>query len=360
MKRFKLTGKAKDRYITYGMMLILFAVIQIFVASGQASRSFTGLLVPTCVYVLAALARSLGVGGSGGLSLGQAGFMCIGAYTGSIFSVAVSGILENSAIRFPIALLLGGVTAAFFGFLIGIPVLRLRGDYLAIVTLAFGEIIKSVFDNLYISTDKNGLFISLGVEGVSAHTFDAATRKDYLKGAMGISGTPKDSTFLICFITVMIALVVMLNFMDSKQGRAVMAARENRIAAEAMGVNVTRAKMTAFVMSAFFAGVAGVLYSHNLNVLAASKFDYNLSILILVFVVLGGMRKMRNVVISTVVLYVLPEALRGLNKYRMLIYAIVLITMMLLNNSAAVRNFLEKIRMRAARTGQRRKAGGEG
>ena len=360
MKGLKLTGKAKDRYITYGMMLVIFIAIQIFLASGRASRSFTGLLVPTCVYVLAALALNLVVGVSGELSLGQAGFMCIGAYTGSIFSVAMSGVLANSALRFPLALLLGGLTAAIFGFLIGIPVLRLRGDYLAIVTLAFGEIIKSVLNNLYISIDKNGLFVALGVERVSAHAFDAATRTDYLKGAMGISGTPKDSTFVICFITVMIALVVMLNFIDSKQGRAVMAARENRIAAEAMGVNVTRAKMTAFVMSAFFAGVAGVLYSHNLNTLTASKFDYNLSILILVFVVLGGMRKMRNVVISTVVLYVLPEALRSLNKYRMLIYAIVLILMMLLNNSAAVLNFFGKIRVRAAFAKGRRKAGGEG
>ena len=261
-------------------------------------------------------------------------------------------------VRHGLALGIGNVQGADEG-IEGIPVLRLRGDYLAIVTLAFGEIIKSVMNNVYLTVDKNGVFVSMSTEAKAAHVFDMETKKDIIKGAQGITGTPRDSTFVICFIVVFIAMIIMLNFMDSKQGRAVMASRDNRIAAEAMGVNVTRAKMSAFVMSAFFGGVAGVLYSHNLATLQAVKFDYNLSILILVFVVLGGMRKMRGVVIATALLYVLPEALRALNDYRMLIYAIVLIAMMLINNNAKLKAMGAKLRDSIrAKTGKKQ-AGGE-
>lgn len=357
-RKLTLSREAKDRTITYGMFAAVFIVVQLYVSGGHAGRSFTGLLVPTCVYILAAVSLNLVVGVSGELSLGAAGFMCIGAFTGSVFSILTQDVITETLIRFPIAILLGGTVAAFFGFLIGIPVLRLRGDYLAIVTLAFGEIIKSVMNNVYLSVDKNGVFFSLSTEAKTAHVFDAATQKDIIKGAQGITGTPRDSNFVICFAVLFIALIVMLNFMDSKQGRAVMASRDNRIAAEAMGVNVTRAKMSAFVMSAFFGGVAGVLYSHNLATLQAVKFDYNLSILILVFVVLGGMRKMRSVVISTALLYILPEALRELNDYRMLIYAIVLIAMMLINNNAKFKAMTAKLRD-AVRGAKKKQAGGE-
>ena len=364
MKKLTLSATAKDRYTTYGLVVLIAVAVQLFVSYGNASNSFKGLLVPTCVYVLAALSLNLVVGVSGELSLGQAGFMCIGAYVGATFSVITAESIASDAVRFTIAILLGGIVAGVFGFLIGIPVLRLRGDYLAIVTLAFGEIIKSVCGNLYLSADKNGLFVALDVKAKSAHDFDVATKVDYVNGALGINGIPRTSNirvnewaFVVCMAVILIAVIVMLNFIDSKQGRAVMAARDNRIAAEAMGVNVTRAKMTAFVMSAFFAGVAGVLYAHNYNVLDTSNFDYNQSILILVFVVLGGMTKMRSVMISTIILYVLPEALRGLNKWRMLIYAIVLIAMMLINNSVAIKKLVEKIQAKFAK-GTENKEGG--
>ena len=355
MKNFSMTRNTKDRYVTYGLVAFLTVAVQLYISFGNANNSFKGLLVPTCVYILAALSLNLVVGISGELSLGQAGFMCIGAYAGATFSVMTEKLIEQDMLRFPIALLLGGVVAAFFGFLIGIPVLRLRGDYLAIVTLAFGEIIKSVCGNLYLSSDKNGIFVALDVNAKTNHVFDVATQRDFINGALGISKIPRTSNirvnewaFVICMVVIFIALVVMLNFIDSKHGRAVMAARDNRIAAEAMGVNITRAKMTAFVMSAFFAGVAGVLYAHNYNVLDTSNFDYNQSILILVFVVLGGMTKMRSVMIATIILYVLPEALRGLNKWRMLIYAIVLIVMMLVNNSATLKKIKEKLSAKKA------------
>lgn len=329
----KIKYATRDKLITYLIVLVAFIISQILVTTGIASNKFTGLLIPISINILLAISLNLVVGISGELSLGHAGFMCIGAYAGSLFSILTQNIITSSLVRFPIAILLGGIVAAILGFLIGIPVLSLRGDYLAIVTLAFGEIIKNIFNNMYLSVDKNGIFFSMTAEKYTKHTFDAATKVDYIKGAQGITGTPQDSSFLICFIVIMIALFVLLNLIDSKRGRNIMAARDNRIAAEAMGINVTKAKMTAFIVSAFFAGVAGVLYSHNLKTLVATKFDYNLSILILVFVVLGGMNKMRNVIISATILYALPEALRFLSDYRMLLYAIVLIVMMILNNN---------------------------
>ena len=333
----KIKYATRDKLITYLIVLVAFIISQMLVTTGVASNKFTGLLIPISVNILLAISLNLVVGISGELSLGHAGFMCIGAYAGSLFSILTQDIITSSLVRFPIAILLGGIVAAVLGFLIGIPVLSLRGDYLAIVTLAFGEIIKNIFNNMYLAADKNGIFFSMTAEKYTKHTFDAATKVDYIKGAQGITGTPQDSSFLICFIVIMIALFVILNLIDSKTGRNIMAARDNRIAAEAMGINVTKSKMTAFVVSSFFAGVAGVLYSHNLKTLVATKFDYNLSILILVFVVLGGMNKMRNVIISATVLYALPEALRFLSDYRMLLYAIVLIVMMILNNN---KNFI--------------------
>lgn len=329
----KLSYATRDKLITYSIVIFAFIIAELLMVTGVASNKFTGLLIPISINILLAMSLNLVVGISGELSLGHAGFMCIGAYAGSLFSVLMQNIITVSYIRFPLAIILGGIIAAILGFLIGIPVLSLRGDYLAIVTLAFGEIIKNIFNNMYLATDKNGIFFSMTAEKYTKHVFDLETKVDYIKGAQGITGTPQDVNFTICFVVILIALFVLLNLIDSKTGRNIMAARDNRIAAEAMGINVTKAKMTAFVVSAFFAGVAGVLYSHNLKTLVATKFDYNLSILILVFVVLGGMNKMRNVIISATILYALPEALRFLSDYRMLLYAVVLIVMMILNNN---------------------------
>ncbi len=342
MKNTKLKNATKNKLITYALVTIAFIIAQVMVSGGMASNKFSGLLVPICVNVLVAMALNLVVGISGELSLGHAGFMCIGAFVGSLFSITTQGVLTESWLRFPLAILIGGIIAAVLGFLIGIPVLRLRGDYLAIVTLAFGEIIKNIFNNMYLSYDKNGLFFSLSSEKFSNHAFDFETKVDLIKGAQGITGTPGDSEFWICYIVIMIALFVLLNLIDSKNGRAIQASRDNRIAAEAMGINVTRSKMTAFVVSAFFAGVAGVLYSHNLHTLTAAKFDYNQSILFLVFVVLGGMKSMRGSIIAAAILYALPELLRSLADYRMILYAVVLIAMMILNNNARFIAFKEK------------------
>ena len=236
--------------------------------------------------------------------------------------------VTNEGLRFFIAILIGAAAAAVFGILIGIPVLRLRGDYLAIVTLAFGEIIKNVINVFYVGMDSNGFHFSIKDQ------FSLGMEPDgvmILNGPQGISGVTKSSTFLIGVILILITLFIVLNLIDSRDGRAIKAIRDNRIAAESVGINITKYKLMAFTVSAALAGVAGALYSHNLATLQASKFDFNTSILALVFVVLGGIGNIRGSVIAAVVLTALPEMLRFLSDYRMLIYAIVLIAMMLFN-----------------------------
>ena len=335
MKR-KLRPTTRKSFVTYAIVTAAFIFVEILVSSGSASNMFKGLLVPFCVYSIAAVSLNLTVGILGELSLGQAGLMCIGAYSSAIFSCAVKDTITSPWVRFPIAMLLGGLVAAVFGILIGIPVLRLRGDYLAIVTLAFGEIIKNVLAALFIGSDSKGLHFSLTSQGDLGLEPDG---KMIINGALGISGTPKDSTFEIGFVVLMLTLIVLYNFINSRTGRAVMSIRDNRIAAESIGLNITKYKLITFGLTAFLGGVAGSLFSHNLAVLQASKFDYNLSILILVFVVLGGIGSIRGSVIAAVVLTYLPEVLRSINNYRMLIYSIVLIVMMIFTSNATIRGF---------------------
>lgn len=330
----------KSNFLTYALVVVVYIIVQILLGTGNMSNLMKGLLVPLCVYVIAAISLNLVVGISGELSLGHAGFMCVGAYSSSFFSVLTKDALPE-LVRFPLAILIGAAVAAVFGILIGIPVLKLRGDYLAIVTLAFGEIIKNLMNVMYIGKDSKGLHFSatdttaLGLEEGG---------QVIVKGALGITGTPKNSTFTIGVILILIALFIILNLINSRSGRAIMAIRDNRIAAESVGLNITKYKLMAFTISAALAGVAGVLYAHNLSTLTVKKFDYNTSILILVFVVLGGIGNIRGSVIAAVLLTVLPEVLRGLSDYRMLIYAIVLISMMLFNWAPAAINWRAKIK----------------
>ena len=342
-RRMDLNKTTRQDMITYGIVIFLFLFCLIYTMSGAASNLFQGLLVPICVNVILAISLNLTVGILGELSLGHAGFMCVGAFAGSIFSLVTAETITSVWIRFPLAFLVGGIAAAIVGILIGIPVLRLRGDYLAIVTLAFGEIIKNILNNVYVVTDANGLHVALSVESYNAIDFDEGTKNVLINGAMGITGTPNDSNLVVGFVLIMITLAVILNLVRSRTGRAIMSIRDNRIAAEATGINITKYKLIAFSVSAFFAGIAGVLYSHNLSTLVATKFDYNMSILILVFVVLGGMGSMRGSTIAAIILTALPEFLRGLSDYRMLIYAIVLILMMLVNNNETMKQYKERL-----------------
>lgn len=318
----------KNDFITYSMVILIFIIVEIMKSTGSISSLLEGLLVPLCMYSILAVSLNLTVGILGELSLGHAGFMCVGAYASSIFSVCTQETIPEAFIRFPLAIIVGGLFAAIFGVLIGIPVLRLKGDYLAIVTLAFGEIIKNILGTIYLGYDANGLHMSF--VSLSAMNMDPSG-KVIINGPLGISGTPNDSTFVIGVVLLMITLIVILNFINSRAGRAVMSIRDNRIAAEAAGINVSKYKLIAFAISAFFAGVGGVLYSHNLSVLAATSknFGYNMSIMILVFVVLGGISNMRGSIIAACILTILPEELRELQNYRMLIYAIALIVIMI-------------------------------
>lgn len=338
---FKTMDKtSKSNAITYMIVVAAYLIVQLFVATGSISSLMKGLLVPMCVYVIAAISLNLVVGISGELSLGHAGFMCVGAYSSAFFSVLVGDALPEG-VRFILAILIGALVAAFFGMIIGIPVLKLRGDYLAIVTLAFGEIIKNLMNVIYVGRDSAGLHFSV------TDTTDlnmAADGKVIVKGALGITGTPKDSTFTIGIILILITLFIVLNLINSRSGRAIMAIRDNRIAAESVGINITKYKLMAFSLSAALAGVAGVLYAHNLSTLTVKKFDYNTSILVLVFVVLGGIGNIRGSMIAAVILTILPEVLRGLSDYRMLIYAIVLIVMMLFNWAPAAINWRAKLK----------------
>lgn len=320
--------QTKSMLITYAMVIAVFIIVEIMISTGMMSSLMQGLLVPLCIYSIVAIGLNLCVGYLGELSLGHAGFMCVGAFSSAVFSKCMMTSGMNETLRFILALLIGTVVAAVFGWLIGIPVLRLRGDYLAIVTLAFGEIIKNVINVMYLGRDSKGFHFSIKD---SASLNMQADGKMIIDGAKGIVGTPNQSTFVVGIIIILISLFVSFNLVNSRTGRAIMAIRDNRIAAESVGINITKYKLMAFTVSAALAGVAGALYSHNLATLQASKFNFNTSILALVFVVLGGIGNIRGSVIAAVVLTALPELLRGLADYRMLIYAIVLIVLMLFN-----------------------------
>lgn len=344
MGKIKNLVKSKNNsWLTYAVVVIAYVLMSVLRASGGLSSKMTGMLVPICAYVAMALALNLTVGIIGELSLGHAGFMSIGAFAGtSLIVIMQYNGMESPTARLIIGMIFAAVVTAVCGFLIGIPVLRLRGDYLAIVTLAFAEIIKSLFANMYLGIDETGIHFNI-VEKKFELT---ESGRIIIEGAMGIRSITKISTFLAGFILVMICLIVIFNLMQSRTGRAIMAIRDNRIAAESIGIPVFKYKITAFTISAAMAGAAGCLFGNNYSSLVASKFNIDTSILILVFVVLGGQGNMLGSIIAAAALTVLPEALRSFADYRMLVYAIVLIVVMLVTNNpqlkAVVSNFREK------------------
>ena len=347
----KMTKDFKENLITYGIVIVAFIIVEIMTAAGSISSLMKGLLVPLCVYVILAISLNLTVGILGELSLGHAGFMCVGAFTGAFFSRCMENVITVAPVRFTLAILIGAVCAGLIGLLIGMPVLRLKGDYLAIVTLAFGEIIKNVINVIYVGKDANGIHISMK----DAASMNMESDGDLIiNGAQGITGTPKDSNFIVGTILILITLFIVLNLIKSRDGRAIMSIRDNLIAAESVGIRITRYKLMAFSISAALAGVAGVLYAHNLNSLMATpkNFGYNMSITILVFVVLGGIGNIRGSIISAVILTLLPELHRGMNDYRMLIYSIVLIAIMLFNWSPKLLNLRKKYSLKGLFAGK--------
>ena len=337
----KINRNSLNGFINYGIVLAAFAILQSLTVTGKLSNSLQSLLVPTCCYIVMAVSLNLTVGILGELNLGHAGFMSLGAFSGITAAIALQGLIPSPALRLTVALLVGGAVGALGGVIIGVPVLRLRGDYLAIVTLAFGEIIKNVIMVLYIGVDDKGLHIAMSEAGL--HLAEGGVT--IVKGPMGAVGVPKLASFIAGFLLIMVTLLVTQNLIASRSGRAIMALRDNRIAAESVGINVTKYKLMAFVTSAALAGAAGALFGLNYSSTVSSKFDFNTSILTLVFVVLGGLGNIRGSVIAAALLYVLPELLRQfkLAEYRMLIYAIILILVMLCTNNPMLRQVVDSV-----------------
>lgn len=293
--------------------------------AGALNRSTVGLLSRIAYSIILAVSLNLVVGFLGELSLGHAGFMCLGAYIGSFFANQIRDSIDSKLVVLLLAMLVGGLVAAFFGFIIGLPALRLKGDYLAIVTLAFGEIVRNIFKNLEIFG---------GAMGYSSKTYNS---KDL---------------FVISFVAVIVVLILIQNLIRSKHGRAITAIRDNEIAAKAMGINVTFYKLFVFVVAAFFAGIAGVIYGHFTTPVLYTTFSYNYSIEILVMVVLGGMGSINGSIIAatliTVVNFALQSKLSGdLAALRLLIYAVILIIVVIFNNAPAMKNIRERFNIKS-------------
>lgn len=303
--------------ITIYIVIVLYAIISALIYSGNASRQLSNMIISISCYVIMAVSLNLVVGILGELSLGHAGFMSVGLFSGCLFSIATADTLPL-VLRLPVAMIIGGLFAAAVGLVVGLPALRLRGDYLAIVTLACGEIIKNIITNLKITGG------ALGLNTSSVYS-DAQTLLPFAIAA------------------VLLTIILLMNFIRSKYGRAITAIRDNRIAAESTGVNVTYYKLLVFVFAAFFAGVAGVLYGHSLANIKPVTFDYNMSIEILVIVVLGGMGSIRGSIIAAIILRALPEVLREFNDYRMLIYSILLIVIMIFNANPKMQGYKHKL-----------------
>ena len=318
MTKSKKTGRIpKSKLLSYavnaGLLLVFYFLFFALIANGTINRYSSGIMTTMFINIILTVSLNLVSGFLGQLVLGHAGFMSVGAYTAALFTL-YSGL--PITIAFPISIVLAGVMAAVFGVIIGVPALRLRGDYLAIITLGFGEIIRVII-----------------------------LACDFTGGAKGLRGIPtilpkgSDATsialakYSYVFWLAVITVVVIWAFVRSRHGRAVIAIREDEIAAEASGIHTTYYKLFAFVMAAFFAGVAGSVYAHHIGVLDPGKFNFDYSVEILLMAVLGGLGSITGSIIAAVALTILPEFLRGFEDYRMLIYAVILIIVMLFKPS---------------------------
>ena len=349
MKKTTVT-KFLRKFFPYILVITAFFICQSMIAAGTMPRTTKSLLIPVCVYIVMAVSLNLTVGISGELSLGHAGFMSIGAFTGIVIAAYTRqafGVPET--VQLLLAIIAGGIMAGIMGVLIGIPVLRLQGDYLAIVTLAFGEIIRNVLNCIYISLDGKTLLFSFNRPDLPG--------KLLFRGPTGATGVSRIATFTAGFLLVLFTLFVVINLIHSRSGRAIMAIRDNKIAAEACGLDVTKYRMMAFVTSAALAGMGGALFGLNYSTLVPANFSFNTSILILVYVVLGGIGNITGSIIAATVLYVLPEQLRAFADYRLFVYAVVLIAVMLITNNQSIKNFLDTLRERSREKSE--KKGGE-
>ena len=308
-------------YINYVVIAVLTVVFTLLSFSGALKSSDVYLLEKIAIAIMLAVSLSMVVGFLGELSLGHAGFMCVGAYLGGKTAVILEPVLGEYPTLL-VSLIVGGIVAALFGVIIGLPALRLRGDYLAIVTLAFGEIVRSVFMNS--SSESFG-----GSLGLNTPRFD------------------KNTLFVIALVLVLACLAVTQNLIRSKHGRAITSIRDNEIAAKATGINVTKYKLIVFTVSSFFAGIAGVLYSYSNFTVQSSKFSYTYSIEILVMVVLGGMGSINGSIIAATLITFLDVKLQtiltgNLAVLQDLFYALILIVLVIYRNAPSLKGFREK------------------
>jgi branched-chain amino acid transport system permease protein len=318
MKKFKL-----KHWINYILILALAIPFTVMAFTGSVKGSTSLMLAQIGYSIILAVSLNLVVGFLGELSLGHAGFMCAGAYIGCFTANYLHTVIPNPTVVLILSMIVGGFTAAVFGLIIGLPTLRLKGDYLAIVTLAFGEIIRTVFMN-----------------------------QEAFGGALGLTTRKYGKTlFVIVFVMAIFTVFVTQNLMKSKHGRAIQAIRDNEIAARAMGVNVTYYKLAVFVIAAFFAGIAGVLYGHNTTPVDYGFFSFNYSVEILVMVVLGGMGNITGSILSATLLTFiniqLTTKLSGdLAALKYLIYALILIVAVIWNNAPALSKVRERFGLR--------------
>lgn len=289
--------KKLNYILTLLLVILLFGVLQGMLSAGIINRYQSSILNFMCINIILAASLNVTVGLLGQINLGHAGFMSIGAYTAALFTKSM--IIPGLPGYF-VGLILGGITAGFIGFLVGIPALRLKGDYLAIITLAFGEIIRVLIEFF-----------------------------EFTGGAQGLKSIPWMQEFPVIYFLTVLCVVLMYSLMTTRHGRAVLAIREDEIASEASGINTTYYKTFAFVVSAVFAGIAGGMYAHNVGIIVPKQFDYNYSINVLVMVVLGGMGSFTGSIFSAIVLTALPELLRSFADYRMIVYSLALILIMI-------------------------------
>ncbi|GAA0178770.1 branched-chain amino acid ABC transporter permease [Clostridium sediminicola] len=296
-------GKLKGYLINISLMIALYVIFFVLINTGVVNRYYEGILILIGINIILATSLNLVTGFLGQLALGHAGFMAVGAYASALATINMN-LPIPSGLQFVISLIIGGLVAALFGLIIGIPALRLRGDYLGIITLGFGEMIRVIIINL-----------------------------KFTNGARGLKGISMLSNFSNVYWITIITVVVIYTVIHSRHGRSILAIRENEIAADAVGVPTAFYKVFAFVLAAFFAGIAGGLFAHYMSIIDPKKFTFIFSVEILVIVVLGGMGSLTGSVIAAVLLTLLPEALRDFAIYRMLIYSVLLIIMMLFRPS---------------------------
>lgn len=284
--------KAKLFWGYFGLALALYAVIQVLISVGVVDIRYQNLLMAICINIILAVSLHVIIGITGQFSIGHAGFLAVGAYISTIITMKLG-------MPFIVGILAGAVVAAIAGLIIGIPSLRLKGDYLAIATLGFAEIIRIIFLNI-----------------------------DYVGGAAGMQVTHQ-TNWTTAFVCVVITIIAISNFTKSRHGRACIAIREDEIAADSMGINTTYYKVIAFALGSFFAGVAGALYAHNYYIIQPTAFGFLKSFDILIYVVLGGLGSLSGAVIAAILLTIISDYLQGFPETRMIIYSLVLILVML-------------------------------